>query len=186
MAAPITPSQTVGPYYSIGMTWEDGPFVVPEGTHGAFRISGRVLDGAGDPVWDSVVEFWQADPEGRFASPDDPRGASETSGFRGFGRCGADMEGRYFMHTVKPGGFPGPSGPEAPHIDVSVFARGLLKHLVTRIYFPDEEQANAADPVFSSIEDAAARETLLAVPADDGYRFDVILQGEGETVFFDV
>jgi protocatechuate 3,4-dioxygenase alpha subunit len=182
---PITPSQTVGPYYAIGMTWEDGPFIVPDGTPGAFRISGLVLDGAGEPIWDSVVEFWQADPEGRFPHPEDPH-REEAKGFRGFGRCGADMQGRYFMHTVKPGSFPGPNGVEAPHVNVAVFARGLLKQLVTRIYFPDEEEANAADPVFSSIADAEARDTLLAVPTDDGYRFDLRLQGEGETVFFEV
>jgi|tagenome__1003787_1003787.scaffolds.fasta_scaffold20801207_1 protocatechuate 3,4-dioxygenase alpha subunit len=180
----LTPSQTVGPYYSIGLTWEDGSFVVPERAAGAFWIRGRVFDGDGEPVPDAVIESWQADPEGRYNHPDDPRGA-EAHDFRGFARAPTDAEGRFGIHTVKPGPVPGPDGStQAPHIEVSVFARGLLNRVVTRIYFADEGERNAADPVLQSVPEER-RATLLAEPVpEDGYRFDVHLQGEGETVFF--
>jgi protocatechuate 3,4-dioxygenase, alpha subunit len=182
MALQITPSQTVGPYFAIGLTWEDGPYVFDEGTDGAIWIRGRVTDGEGEPVPDAVIETWQADADGRFDHPDDPRGRGE--GFRGFGRCGTDADGRDGILTVKPGPVPGPGGTtQAPHIDVSVFARGLLNRCVTRIYFPDEAGANAADPVLSSVPEHR-RGTLVAEPAEDGYRFDVRLQGERETAFF--
>ena len=182
MPLQITPSQTVGPYFAIGMTWEDGPYVVSEGTDGAIRIRGRVTDGEGRPVPDAVIETWQADADGRFDHPDDPRGPA--AGFRGFGRCGTDGDGGYAILTVKPGPVPGPGGTtQAPHIDVSVFARGLLNRCVTRIYFADEADANASDPVLSSVP-AERRGTLVAEPTDDGYRFDVRLQGERETAFF--
>jgi protocatechuate 3,4-dioxygenase, alpha subunit len=181
----LTPSQTVGPYYSIGLTWEDGSWVVPEGTPGAFRIRGRVLDGEGELVPDAIVESWQADPEGRYNHPDDPRGA-EAAGFRGFARAPTIPDGWFEIHTVKPGPVPGPDGTtQAPHLEVSVFARGLLNRVVTRIYFADEGERNAADPVLQRVPEER-RGTLLAEPADDGYRFDVHLQGEGETVFFAV
>ncbi len=181
-----TPSQTVGPFFAIGLPWADGPFVVPEGTEGAFRIEGRVLDGNGEPVPDAVVETWQADPEGRFDHPDDPRGAVRWKDFRGFGRSATDADGSYGVLTVKPGALPtGDGGWEAPHLGVSVFCRGMLVRLVTRIYFPDEE-ANAHDPVLHSITDPAARSTLIAAAAPFGYHFDIRLQGEHETVFFDV
>jgi protocatechuate 3,4-dioxygenase, alpha subunit len=191
-----TPSQTVGPFFSFGLVWEDGPFVVPEGTPGAIRISGTVFDGAGLPVPDAVVETWQADPDGRFDHPDDPRGPVRWKDFRGFGRSATDPDGRYSVLTVKPGPLPASAGGEvggdweAPHLNVSVFCRGMLVRLVTRIYFPDEE-ANAADPVLTSIDDPVARATLIAGndPADatpPGYRFDIHLQGEHETVFFDL
>jgi protocatechuate 3,4-dioxygenase alpha subunit len=183
----VTPSQTVGPYFAIGLTWEDGPQIVPEGTDGGFWIRGVVYDGNGDRVPDAVVEFWQADPDGRFDHPDDPRGAVDWGDFRGFGRSGTDDEGRYGIFTVKPGPLPTPDGgTEAPHIDVTVMSRGLLARLVTRIYFPEEEAANAADPVLSSLPASAAPETLIAEEVGGGYRFDVHLQGEGETVFFDI
>jgi protocatechuate 3,4-dioxygenase, alpha subunit len=183
----VTPSQTVGPYFAIGLTWDDGPEVVPEGTEGAFWIRGAVYDGNGDPVPDALVEFWQADAGGRFAHPDDPRGAVAWGEFRGFGRCGTDGEGRFGIHTLKPGPVPGQDGAvQAPHIDVTVMCRGLLARLVTRIYFPEEEAANAADPVLASLPATAASETLIATKTDDGYSFDVHLQGENETVFFDI
>ena len=184
----ITPSQTVGPFFSIGLIWPDGPFVVPEGTPGAVWLRGRVTDGAGDPVPDALVETWQADPGGRFDHPDDPRGpAPATAGFRGFGRCPTDQEGRYAILTVKPGSVPGPDGaPQAPHLGMSVFARGLLKRVVTRVYFPDEGTANGSDPVLAGVTDPDARATLVAERTDDGYRFDVRLQGDRETVFFAV
>jgi protocatechuate 3,4-dioxygenase alpha subunit len=170
-----TPSQTVGPYLSIGLPWEDGPDVVPEGTAGEILIWGTVFDGAGEIVPDALIETWQADANGRFDHPDDPRGA--VKGFRGFGRCPTDNDGSYSIRTVMPGALPG----QAPHIDVSVFARGLLHRVVTRIYFADD----ASDPVLASVPEER-RNTLIAVKSGGGYRFDVRLQGEGETVFFDV
>ena len=216
----ITPSQTIGPFLSLGLPWQDGPYVVPAGTPGAVRITGRVLDGAGLAVPDALIETWQADPAGAFAHPDDPRGAADgaaaggaaaggaagdaaaggaagdgvrggVGGFRGFGRCPTDEQGCYEITTVKPGPLPAPDGgTEAPHIDVSVFARGLLNRVVTRIYFPDEAAANEADPVLQSV-DPARRATLIAVPVPGALQFDIHLQdseagGESiaETVFF--
>jgi protocatechuate 3,4-dioxygenase, alpha subunit len=184
-----TPSQTAGPFLHIGLLWDDGADVVPEGTPGAITLTGRVFDGAGQPLPDGLVETWQADPNGRFAHPADPRGATDPSvpGFRGFGRCATDAEGRYAIRTVKPGPLPTPEGgTEAPHVNVSVFARGLLSRVVTRVYFPDEAEANAADPVLTSIDDPAVRETLVARAEDGGYRLDIYLQGEKETAFFRV
>jgi protocatechuate 3,4-dioxygenase, alpha subunit len=190
VTAGLTPSQTVGPYLGIGLPWADGSFVVPAGTAGAIRIAGQVLDGQGVPLPDAVVETWQADPDGRFDHPDDPRGAAKpaVAGFRGFGRSLTDGEGRYEIVTLRPGALPTPDGgTEAPHLDVSVLARGMLDRVVTRIYFPDEADANAADPVLTSIADPARRATLIAAAEPDGdLRFDIRLQGEGETVFFDV
>jgi protocatechuate 3,4-dioxygenase alpha subunit len=183
----VTPSQTVGPYFAIGLTWDDGQEVVPQATEGAFWIRGRVFDGGGDPIPDAVIETWQADGDGRFSHPDDPRGAVEWGEFRGLGRCGTDDDGNYGIYTIKPGPVPGPDGSmQAPHIDVTVMCRGLLARLVTRLYFPDEEAANAADPVLASLPATAASETLIATKTDDGYGFDVHLQGESETVFFDI
>jgi len=188
----LTPSQTVGPFLAIGLPWPDGPFVVPEGSAGAITITGRVVDGAGEPVTDALVETWQAGPDGRFRHPDDPRGAPGEDGpaFRGFGRCPTGPDGSYRIVTLKPGPLPSPGGgTEAPHLDVSVFARGLLDRVVTRIYFPDEAAANTADPVLASIAHPARAATLVAQsdPADAGrLRFDIHLQGEHETVFFDV
>jgi protocatechuate 3,4-dioxygenase alpha subunit len=144
-------------------------------------------DGAGDPVPDGLVETWQADPDGRFDHPDDPRGRQRYAGFRGFGRCPTDADGRFTIRTLKPGPLPaGDDGTEAPHLDLSVFARGLLNRVVTRLYFPDEAEANAADPVLRELraEDACA---LIAVPQVDGtLRFDIHLQGPHETPFFRV
>jgi protocatechuate 3,4-dioxygenase alpha subunit len=196
VTAGITPSQTVGPFLAIGLPWPDGPYVVPEDTPGAIVITGTVLDGAGEPLPDAVVETWQADPDSRFDHPDDPRGQAspEVKAFRGFGRSMTEADGTYRIVTLRPGALPAlHGGTEAPHIDVSVFARGLLDRVVTRIYLPDEVEANAADPVLTAI-DPSRRETLVAIAADGGspggrsaeFRFDVRLQGERETVFFDV
>jgi protocatechuate 3,4-dioxygenase alpha subunit len=206
----ITPSQTVGPFLHLVLPWPDGPFVVPAGTPGAVRITGRLLDGAGMPVPDGLIETWQADADGRFSHPDDPRGrldggavadaaaangAAQDSpnGFRGFGRCPTDAQGYFEITTVKPGALPAPDGgTEAPHIDVTVLARGLLNRVVTRVYFPDEAEANEADPVLRSV-DPARRATLIAAAVPNGLRFDIHLQdsqtgGESseETVFFSV
>jgi protocatechuate 3,4-dioxygenase alpha subunit len=180
-----TPSQTVGPFLAIVLPWPDGPELVAEGTPGRIRIAGVLTDGAGDPVPDGLVEIWQADPDGRFDHPDDPRGALGRSGWRGFGRCATDEQGRFAFHTVKPAGLPAESGSsEAPHLDVSVFARGLLNRVVTRIYFADEEEANSIDPVLASLPERD-RQLLIATPDGPGsLRFDICLQGERETPFF--
>ncbi|SHL50043.1 protocatechuate 3,4-dioxygenase, alpha subunit [Pseudonocardia thermophila] len=176
----LTPSQTVGPYLALGLTWPDGHLVVPEDAPGAIVVHGVVTDGAGEPVPDAVVETWQADADGRFDHPEDPRGGS---GFRGFGRCLTAPDGSWRVVSVKPGAI---GDGQAPHIDVSVLARGLLDRVVTRIYFPDEQAANAADPLLATVPQER-RSTLLAVPDGPGrFRFDIRLQGEGETVFLAV
>ncbi|PSK98873.1 protocatechuate 3,4-dioxygenase alpha subunit [Murinocardiopsis flavida] len=179
-----TPSQTVGPFLHIGLA--DDPYAADEGAPGGLWIRGTVYDGAGAPMPDAIVETWQADPDGRFDHPADPRGARTSPGFRGFARCATDADGAYSVFTRKPGAVPGPAGPQAPHIDVSLFARGMLRRVVTRLYFPEDAAARAADPVLSAITDDRERDTLLARAADDGYRFDIRVQGPGETVFFDV
>jgi protocatechuate 3,4-dioxygenase alpha subunit len=191
MSVYVTPSQTVGPYFAMRLPWPEGPFVVPAGTPGAITIVGRMYDGAGNVIPDGLVETWQADPDGRFAHPDDPRGpvASEYRGFRGFGRCETSPDGSFSIVTLKPGTFPTPEGSvEAPHLDVSVFARGMLDRCVTRVYFSDSASANDADPVLASVP-KDRRSTLIAVASASGlgeYRWDIHLQGDSETVFFDV
>lgn len=180
----VTPSQTVGPYLAIGLRWPDGPFVVPEGTESAVWLRGRILDGAGEVVRDALVETWQADPEGRFDHPDDDRGPGRTP-FRGFGRS-ETTGGEFAVLTLKPGRVPSAAGGlQAPHLDVSVFARGLLDRLVTRVYFEDEGQANEADAVLTDVPEDR-RQTLIARRTSDGYRLDLVLQGPQETVFFRV
>jgi protocatechuate 3,4-dioxygenase alpha subunit len=165
----LTPSQTIGPFLHIGLPWADGSFAVAEGTPGAITITGRVTDGAGAPLADALVETWQTGAEPQ----------------RGFGRCPTDAEGGYRIVTVVPPVRPDRRGAsEAPHIDVAIFSRGLLSQLVTRIYFPGVEE-NATDPVLRSI-DPARRGTLIAAEAPGGYRFDIRLQGTGETVFFEI
>ena len=189
-----TPSQTVGPYLHIGLT--QGAYGAHEifsatladpglpGTH--VRIEGRVFDGEGNVVPDAVIEIWQADAAGRYAHPADGRPLASNS-FRGFGRCPTDKDGGYAFDTVKPGTVPGPGGStQAPHINVGVFSRGLLKRLFTRIYFSGDP-ANAADPILALVP-ADRRDTLLAKPdaAKPGlFRLDIRLQGPNETVFFD-
>lgn len=184
-----TPSQTIGPFLHIVLPWPDGPYVVPTDTPGAFWITGRLLDGAGEGVSDGLIETWQADPAGRFDHPEDPRGAAKPGvvGFRGFGRSPTDAEGRFAIRTVKPGALPTPDGQtEAPHLDVSIFARGLLNRVVTRLYFPDEGPANDTDPVLTALGDPRLRSTLVATATHDGdLRFDIHLQGTHETAFFD-
>jgi protocatechuate 3,4-dioxygenase, alpha subunit len=189
-----TPSQTVGPYLHIGLT---------QGSYGAreifsanladaglagpqIRIEGRVYDGEGNVVPDAVLEIWQADDQGRYPHPADGRPLASNS-FRGFGRCPTDKEGAFVFETVKPGPVPGPTGAaQAPHINVGLFSRGLLKRFFTRIYF-EGDPANAADPILALVP-GDRRRTLLA-KADPGkpglFRFDLYLQGANETVFFD-
>jgi protocatechuate 3,4-dioxygenase alpha subunit len=185
----VTPSQTVGPYFAMRLPWDQGPYVVPEGTPGAITIFGRLYDGVGDPIPDGMIETWQASPEGRFAHPDDPRGPvpGGDKEFRGFGRVPTGRDGSFRIVTRKPGALPAGEGRiEAPHIDVSVFARGMLDRSVTRVYFPDEEAANAADPVLQAVPEDR-RATLIAVPVrDDLLQFDIYMQGRAETVFFDL
>ena len=182
-----TPAQTVGPFFHIGLPNEDGPQLIPPESEGAIRIGGCVFDGDGEVVDDAIVEIWQANPAGRYDHPEDVReDLPITEGFRGFGRCATDADGRYEFVTLKPGPVPHPDGgTQAPHIGVAVFARGLLKQVVTRIYFPDEVEANESDPVLSSVE-AERRQALVAREEDGALRFDVRLQGDRETPFFDV
>jgi protocatechuate 3,4-dioxygenase alpha subunit len=183
-----TPSQTVGPYFAIGLPWTGGPYAVDPDAPGAIRIGGIVLDGRGDPVPDALIETWGADPDGRFADLHDHGGPSEIAGFRGFARCGyEDGDGSWEIVTLKPGSVPGPDGQEqAPHLAVSVFARGLLDRCITRIYFADEQEANDSDPVLLHVP-PERRSTLIAELSGDGsYRFDIRLQGADETVFFAV
>jgi len=170
-----TPSQTVGPFFSIGLPWEGGSHAVAPDTPGAIRIAGTIADGEGAPIPDALIETWQSDPP------------AQPGRFRGFTRCGYEEgDGSYELVTLKPGPVPGPDGaPQAPHLDVSVFARGMLHRCVTRIYFADEAEANAADPVLARVPEAR-RSTLLAQPEAGGYRFDIRVQGLGETVFFEV
>jgi protocatechuate 3,4-dioxygenase alpha subunit len=180
-----TPSQTVGPYFAIGLPFDGGANVVPEGTPGSIRITGTVFDGDGVPIPDYLIETWQADPAGRFVDLHQHGEPSQLPGFRGFGRCGYEVgDGTYEILTVKPGPVPGPgTTTQAPHIAVSLFARGLLHRCVTRIYFGDEAERNAVDPVLCSIS-PARRRTLIAAPTADGFRFDIRVQGADETVFF--
>lgn len=176
-----TPSQTVGPYFGMALPWPDGPNVVDGDTIGAFWIRGRVTDGVGDPIPDALIETWQADPTGRFPAESDVGPLA----FRGFGRCPTDDEGTFGIRTVKPGSVAGVDGSaQAPHIDVAVFMRGLLRPVITRIYFPDDP-ANLTDPLLAAIPEPQ-RATMIAVRSEDGYRFDIRLQGEGESAFFDL
>jgi protocatechuate 3,4-dioxygenase, alpha subunit len=177
-----TPSQTVGPFFAFGLPFEGGERVVEPSDPDAAQVIGAVYDGAGDPIDDALVEIWQANRAGRYRHPEDTREELPLEdGFIGFGRCPTDAQGRFGFVTVKPGAVP----PEAPHINVTVLARGLLLHLFTRIYFPGEP-ANETDPVLASIDDPAMRETLVARALDGAVRFDIHLQGERQTAFFDV
>ena len=184
----LTPSQTVGPYLAIGLLRDPiASSLVRPDDPGAVRIHGMLCDGAGDPVPDGMVEIWQANAAGRYAHPADPRAELPLDdGFVGFGRSGTAPNGRFEFLTVKPGTVPWPEGGlQAPHVEVGVFARGLLKRVVTRLYFPDEPEANAADPVLGRLG-APARAALVAVPDQRGLRFDIRLQGPGQTTFFAV
>jgi protocatechuate 3,4-dioxygenase alpha subunit len=186
MSLRTTASQTVGPYLHIGLTWLVTDNLVGEGVSGErVTIEGCVVDGDGKPVDDALVEIWQANAHGRYDHPDDTRDVPLELGFKGFGRVATDAAGRFRFATIKPGQVPAPEGGvQAPHINVTIFMRGMLKQLRTRIYFPNEA-ANASDPVLSRVP-AARRETLIAVPRGTGaLEWNVILQGRDETVFFD-
>src|SRR5712692_1570326 len=187
-----TPSQTVGPFFHAGLLFGGEHVLVDSQTLGQrICLVGTVYDGAGQPVSDALVEIWQADGQGTFNHPADAHQAEADRHFRGFGRSGTDERGQYAFQTVRPGPVAGREGAlQAPHVSVRVFARGMLIHAVTRLYFPDEP-ANAEDAVLNGIDDLARRQTLIAVreaDADAGpptYRFDIHLQGERETVFFE-
>lgn len=188
----LTGSQTVGPFFFPCLLREDAcrnVLVMPETVGERIRIEGRVLDGDGVPVSDAMVEIWQANVHGRYRHPLDQGPAALDPSFMGFGRCGTDDNGSYWFETVKPGPVPFSDGRlQAPHICVSVFARGLLNHLVTRLYFADEP-VNVDDPVLHYVP--AERQATLLARREMGsdlavYRFDIVLQGVGETVFFNL
>ena len=189
---PLTPSQTVGPFFHDCLL-RDGACIdvlataTTEGMR--IRLEGHVLDGDGRAVPDAMVELWQANHHGRYNHPADSRPLPIDPSFTGYGRVATDEDGSFAFTTVKPGRVPfDAKRDQAPHISMAVFGRGLLNHLLTRVYFDDEE-SNSEDPVLLLVP-AERRSTLLARRAGDGkpvvYRFDVVLQGEGETVFFDV
>lgn len=188
MAEIPTPSQTVGPFYALGTSWLHDTDLAEGAKDGErITISGVVLDGDGKPVPDAFLEIWQANAHGKYAHPDDPQDKPVDPGFRGFGRVPTDKDGRFHFTTVKPGAVPGLGNTlQAPHILVALFMRGMLRHAYTRIYFSDEA-ANASDPVLGLVDDAARRNTLVAqrAPGKAEYRWDVVMQGERETVFFD-
>ena len=186
-----TPSQTVGPFYAIGLTRKPMNILVTDATPGErIRIEGQVFDGDGQAVPDAMVEIWQANSYGRYNHPDDKQEKPLDPSFMGWGRSGTDHHGQYSFETVKPGPVPGTDDSvQAPHVNVCVFARGMLVHAYTRIYFGDEP-ANETDPVLSSIKSKSRRQTLIAAREEKNgkhvYRFDIRLQGENETVFFDM
>lgn len=195
MSLKQTPSQTVGPYFAYCLTPQQygydfnelaGNLLTDDETEGErIHLVGRVLDGDGNAVDDAIIEIWQADAQGRYAHPADPRGSNLA--FKGFGRygTGTDPERRFVFDTVKPGSVEG----QAPHITMCVMCRGMLSHAFTRVYFSDEAAANAGDAVLATVPEDR-RETLIAgreeTSAGIVYRFDVHLQGDQETVFFDL
>lgn len=187
MSLQTTSSQTIGPYLHIGLTWLVNDRIAGPGIAGErVTVEGRIVDGDGAPVNDAVVEIWQANAAGRYPHPEDTQDKPLEEGFRGFGRVMTDDDGRFRFSTIKPGRVPGAKGDlQAPHLNVTIFMRGMLRHLITRMYFPDDA-ANSQDAVLSSVP-PGRRVTLLA-KAEPGnpsaLRWDVVLQGDGETVFF--
>ena len=181
-----TPSQTVGPFFKPALIRPgQESMVTPKSRGERITIEGRVLDRDAAGVSDAMIELWQANADGRYDHPDDSQEKLIDPDFHGFGRAATDERGCFRFYTIKPGSVPSPGNLlQAPHINVSIFARGLLKRLVTRIYFPDEP-LNAVDAVLNSV--AAERRSTLAARMENGVlRFDIVLQGENETVFFDV
>lgn len=174
-----TPGQTIGPFYHFALPFEGGEDLVAPGSPGSIRLHGHVLDGNGVGLQDAMLEIWQADASGQVVQ--EPGALTPDPGhFTGFGRTSTWRDGGYAFTTVAPGATPGGG---APFIAMVVFARGLLNRLFTRVYLPDDEEILAADPFLSSL-DADRRSTLVATrEADGSYRFDVHLQGDGETVF---
>jgi len=186
MSLRTTASQTVGPYLHIGLTWLVADNLIgPDVTGDPVTIDGRITDADGKPVDDALVEIWQANARGRYDHPDDARNIPLEPGFRGFGRVPTNAAGAFRITTIKPGPVPAPGGGmQAPHINVLIFMRGMLRELRTRLYFPDEP-ANASDPVLARVP-AQRRGTLIATPRGSGtLGWNVVLQGSDETVFFD-
>lgn len=186
MSLRATTSQTIGPYLRIGLEWMVIEDLAPQGVPGErVRIEGRIVDADGKPVNDAAVEIWQANSHGKYASAEDAQSKPLDSAFRGYGRSLTDDAGNFRFRTIKPGGVPGPEGStQAPHVTVTIFMRGLLKQLQTRIYFADDP-ANAEDPVLALVP-VERRPTLIAKKRADGaLEWNVVLQGRNETVFFD-
>ena len=189
---PLTSSQTVGPFFAPALLREGARrnvLVQPETAGERIRIEGRILDGDGMPVPDALVEIWQANAYGRYNHPADQSPAALDPSFTGFGRSGTEEDGSYWFETIKPGPVPfDEKRLQAPHICVTVFARGLLNHLVTRLYFEDEP-TNTGDPLLQCVP-GDRQATLLArrEPGDTlvVYRFDIVLQGAEETAFFNL
>ena len=193
-----TPSQTIGPFFAYMLTPEPygrqglaGNVLATAAAAGRLiRIEGRVLDGEGAAVSDALIEVWQANAHGRYDHPSDARAdVPGDPAFRGFGRAASDADGLFWFETVKPGPVRGRGNTlQAPHLNLILFARGMPDHVFTRLYFSDESEANAADPVLASVEEAR-RGTLIGIREETAggalYRFDIRLQGDGETVFFD-
>ena len=198
----ITPSQTVGPFFAYGLTpkgrahWDpNGTYswkqtvgdnlVTPDAAGEKIRLEGQITDGDGAPISDAMIEIWQADAQGRYASPGDARRPSNAK-FKGFGRSATDKNGMFGFETIKPGAVPGPNGKaQAPHIVFCIYSRGMLRQVYTRAYFADET-ANAADQILNLVP-ADRRQTLIARKEQgNAYRFDIRVQGEGETVFFEI
>lgn len=189
MSLQATTSQTVGPYFKIGLQWLNRDNLVGEGVSGErVTIQGRVFDGDGTPVPDAILEIWQANAHGKYDHPEDTQNKPLEPGFKGYGRVPVTAEGVFRFATIKPGPVPDPNRKEqAPHLVVSVFMRGVLRRLVTRIYFPDEPR-NAADLILNLVE-PARRPTLIAKKTAGGpgtLEWNVVLQGPNETVFFDL
>lgn len=183
-----TPSQTVGPYFSIGLQWLNHTDLTSGAeTDARVTIHGHVLDGEGQPVPDAFLEIWQADAGGTYAHPEDGRPIVAGQKFFGFGRVPTNDQGEFSFTTIKPGSVPGPDGkPQAPHLQISVFMRGLLQQLVTRLYFPGEA-ANSTDLVLGLVP-PERRGTLIARQRDSKetlLEWNVRLQGDQETVFFE-
>lgn len=189
MSLLTTTSQTVGPFFKIGLHWLYRDNLAGEGVSGErVTIQGRIFDGDGIPVTDAVVEIWQANAHGKYDHPEDTQNKPLEPGFRGYGRVPVSADGVFRLVTIKPGPVPGPTGKEqAPHLAISIFMRGLLKRLVTRMYFPDDAR-NGSDPVLNLVE-PARRSTLVAkktAGSPGTLEWNVVLQGPDETVFFDV
>jgi len=181
-----TSSQTIGPYLHIGMDWAVDPdFAGPNVQGERIEVAGIVVDGDGAPVIDAMLEVWQANSHGRYAHPEDTRDLPLDEGFTGWGRVTTDDHGRFAFRTIKPGRVPdGRGGLQAPHFNVTIFMRGMLRQLVTRIYL-DGDAANADDATLAAVP-PARRATLVASRSGPRYEWNVVLQGGGETVFFDV
>lgn len=185
MSLMTTSSQTVGPYVHLAFPHVASAELAPAGVPGErIAVHGTIVDGDGAPMIDGFIEIWQADAEGRYVHPESSGAARSASGFKGFGRCATDATGTFRFTTIKPGRVAGPGGVlQAPHLSVLIFSRGLLKHLATRMYFPDDP-ANGEDPVLRLVPEDR-RATLIARRAADGIAWNVVLQGRDETVFFD-